>query len=45
MAGDDGINSIEHNQALVITGSSTGLTAGTALTVGLQQALLMARRC
>ncbi|HAG7546436.1 TPA: Ig-like domain-containing protein [Escherichia coli] len=33
VAGDDVINSIEHNQALVITGSSTGLTAGTALTV------------
>ena len=33
MAGDDVINSIEHNQALVITGSSSGLTAGTALTV------------
>ncbi|EER1411995.1 TPA: Ig-like domain-containing protein [Escherichia coli] len=33
VAGDDVINSIEHNQALVITGSSTGLTAGTALSV------------
>ncbi|HAW0342639.1 TPA: Ig-like domain-containing protein [Escherichia coli] len=33
VAGDDVINSIEHNQALVITGSSAGLTAGTALTV------------
>ncbi len=33
VAGDDVISSIEHNQALVITGSSTGLTAGTALTV------------
>ncbi|HAV7813356.1 TPA: Ig-like domain-containing protein [Escherichia coli] len=33
VAGDDVINSIEHNQALVITGSSTGLTVGTALTV------------
>ena len=33
VAGDDVINSIEHNQALVVTGSSTGLTAGTALTV------------
>ena len=33
VAGDDVINSIEHNQALVITGSSSGLTAGTALTV------------
>ena len=33
VAGDDVINSIEHNQALVITGSSSGLTVGTALTV------------
>ncbi|MCV8209146.1 Ig-like domain-containing protein [Escherichia coli] len=33
VAGDDVINSLEHSQALVITGSSTGLTAGTALTV------------
>uniref|UniRef100_UPI0035E43EC1 beta strand repeat-containing protein n=1 Tax=Escherichia marmotae TaxID=1499973 RepID=UPI0035E43EC1 len=33
VAGDDVINSIEHSQALVVTGSSTGLTAGTALTV------------
>ncbi|EKE4282334.1 Ig-like domain-containing protein, partial [Escherichia coli] len=33
VAGDDVINSIEHNQALVITGSSSGLMAGTALTV------------
>ncbi|HFV7219947.1 TPA: Ig-like domain-containing protein [Escherichia coli] len=33
VAGDDVINSLEHNQALVITGSSAGLTAGTALTV------------
>ncbi|EFO3529081.1 BapA-related adhesin SiiEA [Escherichia coli] len=33
VAGDDVINSIEHTQALVITGSSSGLTAGTALTV------------
>ncbi|HBA9447766.1 TPA: Ig-like domain-containing protein [Escherichia coli] len=33
VAGDDVINSIEHNQALVITGGSSGLTAGTALTV------------
>ncbi|WP_096977920.1 BapA-related adhesin SiiEA [Escherichia coli] len=33
VAGDEVINSIEHNQALVITGSSSGLTAGTALTV------------
>ncbi len=33
VAGDDVINSIEHTQALVVTGSSTGLAAGTALTV------------
>ncbi|HCP1393232.1 TPA: Ig-like domain-containing protein [Escherichia coli] len=33
VAGDDVVNSLEHNQALVITGSSSGLTAGTALTV------------
>ncbi|MWL34347.1 Ig-like domain-containing protein, partial [Escherichia coli] len=33
VAGDDVVNIIEHNQALVITGSSSGLTAGTALTV------------
>ncbi len=33
VAGDDVLNRIEHSQALVITGSSTGLTAGTALTV------------
>ncbi|MDZ6860226.1 Ig-like domain-containing protein [Escherichia coli] len=33
VAGDDVINSLEHSQALVITGSSSGLTAGTALTV------------
>ncbi|HDN2518049.1 TPA: Ig-like domain-containing protein [Enterobacter hormaechei] len=33
VAGDDVINSIEHGQNLVITGSSDGLTAGTALTV------------
>ncbi len=33
VAGDDVINSIEHSQALVINGSSSGLTAGTALTV------------
>ncbi len=33
VAGDDVINSIEHSQALVVTGSSTGLTAGTELTV------------
>ncbi|HHU0753874.1 TPA: Ig-like domain-containing protein [Enterobacter hormaechei subsp. xiangfangensis] len=33
VAGDDVINSIEHRQNLIITGSSDGLTAGTALTV------------
>ncbi|WP_374210847.1 Ig-like domain-containing protein [Enterobacter chengduensis] len=33
VAGDDVINSIEHNQNLIITGTSDGLTTGTALTV------------
>ncbi len=33
VAGDDVVNSIEHGQALVITGSSSGLAAGAALTV------------
>ncbi|RVQ79908.1 Ig-like domain-containing protein [Enterobacter hormaechei] len=33
VAGDDVINSIEHGQNLIITGSSDGLTEGTALTV------------
>ncbi|KJP75555.1 type 1 secretion target domain-containng protein, partial [Enterobacter hormaechei subsp. steigerwaltii] len=33
VAGDDVINSIEHGQNLIITGSSDGLTAGTALTI------------
>ena len=33
VAGDDVINSIEHGQNLIITGSSDGVTAGTALTV------------
>ncbi len=33
VAGDDVVNSIEHTQALVITGSSSGLAAGAALTV------------
>ncbi|MFZ5195387.1 Ig-like domain-containing protein [Enterobacter hormaechei] len=33
VAGDDVINSIEHGQNMIITGSSDGLTAGTALTV------------
>ncbi|HDR2679701.1 TPA: Ig-like domain-containing protein, partial [Enterobacter mori] len=33
VAGDDVINSIEHGQNLIITGSSDGLAAGAALTV------------
>ena len=33
VAGDDVINSIEHRQNLIVTGSSDGLTAGTTLTV------------
>ncbi len=33
VAGDDVINTIEHNQNLIITGSSDGLPPGTALTV------------
>ncbi|MCZ5551363.1 hypothetical protein O5707_07165 [Escherichia coli] len=33
MAGDDVVNIIEHGQALVITGSSSGLAEGTPLTV------------
>ncbi|EPM3638648.1 Ig-like domain-containing protein [Enterobacter roggenkampii] len=33
VAGDDVINSIEHGQNLIVTGSSDGLTAGTNLTV------------
>ena len=33
VAGDDVINSIEHGQNLIITGSSDGLAAGSALTV------------
>uniref|UniRef100_UPI0038733573 Ig-like domain-containing protein n=1 Tax=Enterobacter asburiae TaxID=61645 RepID=UPI0038733573 len=33
VAGDDVINSIEHGQNLIITGSSNGLAAGAALTV------------
>ncbi len=33
VVGDDVVNSIEHGQALVITGSSSGLAAGAALTV------------
>ncbi|VAM06304.1 type 1 secretion target domain-containng protein [Enterobacter kobei] len=33
VAGDDVINTIEHNQNLIITGSSDGLTPGTGLTV------------
>ncbi|HDT2093927.1 TPA: Ig-like domain-containing protein [Enterobacter roggenkampii] len=33
VAGDDVINSIEHTQNLIVTGSSDGLAAGTVLTV------------
>lgn len=33
VAGDDVINSIEHGQNMIITGSSDGLAAGSALTV------------
>lgn len=33
VAGDDVVNIIEHGQALVVTGSSSGLAAGTPLTV------------
>ncbi|WKE02744.1 Ig-like domain-containing protein [Enterobacter asburiae] len=33
VAGDDVINSIEHTQNLIVTGSSDGLAAGTTLTV------------
>ncbi len=33
VVGDDVINSIEHGQNLIVTGSSDGLTAGTTLTV------------
>ncbi|WP_148399346.1 Ig-like domain-containing protein [Enterobacter mori] len=33
VAGDNVVNSIEHNQNLIVTGSSDGLAAGTALTV------------
>ncbi|KVJ90090.1 Ig-like domain-containing protein [Enterobacter asburiae] len=33
VAGDDVINTIEHGQNLIVTGSSDGLAAGTALTV------------
>ncbi|GHK34827.1 hypothetical protein ECZU06_19520 [Escherichia coli] len=33
VAGDDVVNIIEHGQALVITGSSSGLAEGTPLTV------------
>ena len=35
VAGDDIVNSIEHGQALVITGGSSGLNAGAALTVAI----------
>ncbi|MFQ9380514.1 MAG: Ig-like domain-containing protein [Escherichia coli] len=37
VAGDDIVNSIEHGQALVITGGSSGLNAGAALTVAHQR--------
>lgn len=33
VAGDDVINSIEHGQNLIVTGSSDGLAVGTTLTV------------
>lgn len=33
VAGDDIVNSIEHGQALVITGGSSGLNAGVPLTI------------
>ncbi|WP_370964939.1 Ig-like domain-containing protein [Enterobacter wuhouensis] len=33
VAGDDVVNSIEHNQNLIVNGSSDGLAPGTALTV------------
>lgn len=33
VAGDDVVNIIEHAQAQVITGTSSGFAAGTALTV------------
>ncbi|ELF1048313.1 Ig-like domain-containing protein [Enterobacter asburiae] len=33
VAGDDVVNTIEHAQNLIVTGSSDGLAAGTALTV------------
>ncbi|NIF31610.1 Ig-like domain-containing protein [Enterobacter sp. Cy-643] len=33
VAGDDVINAIEHNQNLIINGTSTGLSAGSAVTV------------
>ncbi|KNC09351.1 hypothetical protein AC791_11880 [Klebsiella sp. RIT-PI-d] len=35
VAGDDVINSLEHNQNLIVTGSSDGLAAGTTVTVTL----------
>ncbi|WP_044082569.1 hypothetical protein, partial [Escherichia coli] len=35
VAGDDVVNIIEHGQALVITGSSSGLAAGAVLTVSI----------
>ncbi|MCP5656359.1 hypothetical protein NL311_28645, partial [Klebsiella pneumoniae] len=33
VAGDDVINSIEHGQNLIVSGTSDGLAAGTTLTV------------
>lgn len=33
VAGDDVINIVEHGQHLMVTGTSTGLSAGSALTV------------
>ncbi|KNC91217.1 Ig-like domain-containing protein, partial [Trabulsiella odontotermitis] len=35
VAGDDIVNTIEHSQNLIITGTSEGFTAGTALTVSI----------
>ncbi len=35
VAGDDVVNIIEHGQALVVTGSSSGLAAGAVLTVSI----------
>ncbi|WP_155483877.1 hypothetical protein, partial [Trabulsiella odontotermitis] len=35
VAGDDIVNTIEHSQNLIITGTSEGFTAGTTLTVSI----------